>query len=90
MKNDSTKRISGCVSGCALGIIGMFVGGFIGFIGSTGMDVRNRNVSGLSNTIIAMADGIASLVIGAFTGLIIGLILNYIIMRIKNKSQLGG
>ena len=86
MKNDSTKLIRGCSSGCALGIIGMFVGAFIGFIGSEGWDVRNRNISGFSNTFYAIIDGIADLLVGAFIGLIIGLILNYII----NKSQSGG
>ena len=90
MKNDSTKGKSGCVSGCALGIIGMFAGGFIGFIGSKGMDVRNRNVSGFSNIFHSIFDGAFSLILGAFIGLIIGLILNYIIIRINNKSQSGG
>ena len=90
MKNDSTKLIRGCGSGCAMGIIGMFVGGFIGFISSKGMDVRKRNISGFSNIFDAIFDGIGSLILGAFIGLIIGLILNYIIVRINNKSQSGG
>jgi hypothetical protein len=81
MKNDSTKLIRGCGSSCAMGIIGMFVGGFIGFITSKGMDVRNRNVSGFSNIFDAVFDGILSLVLGAFIGLIIGLILNYILIQ---------
>ena len=68
----------------------MFVGGFIGFVTSEGLDVRNRKIAGLSNTFYAMVDGIGSLIIGAFIGLIVGLILNYIIIRSNNKSQPGG
>ena len=90
MKNDSTKLIRGCSSGCAMGIIGMIVGGFIGFIFSKGMDVRNRNISGFSNIFDAIFDGIGSLILGAFIGLIIGIILNYIIIRINKKQQSGG
>ena len=81
MKNDSTKLIRGCSFSCATGIIGMFVGGFIGFRFSTGWDIRKRNISGFSNIFHAIFDGAFSLILGAFIGLIIGLILNYIINK---------
>ena len=86
MDSHSKKQIYNCGSGCAMGIIGMFVGGHIGFRFSDGWDVRKRNISGFSNTFYALFDGAFDLLVGAFIGLIIGLILNYII----NKSQSGG
>ena len=90
MKNDSTKLSRSFGSGCVMGIIGMFMGGYLGFRFSDGWDVRKRNISGFSNTFYAIFDGAFSLVLGAFIGLIIGLILNYIIIRTNNKSRSGG
>ena len=90
MDSQSKKQINNCFSGCALGIIGMFLGGYIGFRFSEGWDVRKRNISGFSNIFDAIFDGIGSLILGAFIGLLIGLIINYIIIRINKKPQSGG
>lgn len=84
MKKDSTKLIRGCGSSCAMGIIGMFIGGFIG--ASTGWDIGSQKYRA-GDSILAVIDAAGGLLVGAVAGLIIGLVLNLILILFLRRKK---